>query len=193
MSGAGAASRAGEPREQCREIERRLREPCLEPGHDLGHALGGGRLQQVVDGALVERRDRVLVVGGDEHDVAGAGQLARDLEAGAHRHPDVEKRDVGVVHARQHQRFVAVGRLGDDLELGPRLGEARAQLRPQQRLVLGDQRGRHDGESAMPVRAVRRRSSRGVYAQVRAPVSSEFLVRNLDRRARAVRRACLPA
>ena len=46
------------------------------------------------------------------------------------------------------QRLFAVRRLGDDLELGPRLGEARLELRAQQRLVFGDQRRRHDPVSA---------------------------------------------
>ena len=42
---------------------------------------GVDRLQHVVDRAFVERRDRVFVVGGDEHDVAAAGQRARDVDA----------------------------------------------------------------------------------------------------------------
>ena len=40
-------------------------------------ALARDRLQQVVDGAALERLDRVLVVGGDEHDLRARAALPR--------------------------------------------------------------------------------------------------------------------
>ena len=46
------------------------------------------------------------------------------------------------VDVEQRERLVAVGRFGDDLELGPDLGELLLQPLAHQRLVLGDQRGR---------------------------------------------------
>ena len=89
------AERRADPLERCRRASSRARASRAAPARssggaasralsardDLGDALRRRRLQHVVDRAFVERRDRVLVVGGDEDDVAGAGELARDLEA----------------------------------------------------------------------------------------------------------------
>ena len=114
----------GELREERREIERCQGDAGLEPRDDLGDPFGHRRLQQVVDRAFVERRDRVVVVSGDEHDVAAARELAGDVEAGEHRHPDVEEGDVGALFGGERERLLAVARFADDFELGPRLREA---------------------------------------------------------------------
>ena len=56
---------------------------------------GGYRLQHVVDGLLVEGGDGVLVVGGDEHDMAAPVRRRATSSAGRAGHLDVEKQDVG--------------------------------------------------------------------------------------------------
>ena len=60
-----------------------------------------GRLQHVVDRALLERADRVLVVRGDEDDVGAAGERPRRLDAVHPGHADVEKDDVGLEALRR--------------------------------------------------------------------------------------------
>ena len=50
-------------------------------------------------------------------------------------------------------RLQAVLRLGDDLELGPDLGEPRAQLLAHQALVIGDEGAGGQGERARRVHA----------------------------------------
>ena len=69
------------------------------------------------------------------------GDRARRLDAGHAGHADVEEDDVGPVLLGQLHRFGAVLRLGDDLELGPDLGQARAELFAQQPFVVGDHGG----------------------------------------------------
>ena len=103
-----------------------------------------GRLQHVVDRALVERRHRVLVVGGDEDDVAAPRQRARDVEPATSPASGCRgtRRPARAAPASSSASAPLRG-LGDDLEFGPRLGQARLQLRAQQRLVVGDQRGGH--------------------------------------------------
>ena len=98
--------------------------------------------KQIVDGALLERRDGVLVVGRDEHHLRRALHALRDLEPAQLRHADVEQRDGRVQLFDRAQRGVAVADFGGDAELGPELGERLAQLAPQQRLVVGDDGGR---------------------------------------------------
>jgi hypothetical protein len=135
-----------------------------------GHlqALALGRLQHVVDDALFEGLDRVLVVGGDEDDLAAGpavrrvaggpaarfgdrqlGDRARRLDAAHAGHPDVEEDEVRVQLLGQLDRLDAVLRLADDLEIGPDLAEARPQLVAQQAFVVGDDGARGAGESGM--------------------------------------------
>ena len=68
-------------------------------------------LQQVVDGARLERLDGVLIVGGDEHHQRQRflRQLRQHLEAGHARHLDVEEYQVGLVllHGRDASRPLA--------------------------------------------------------------------------------------
>src|SRR6185312_11170568 len=133
----------GKAREHRIEVERRALQARLEPRDDLGDAIGCDRLQQVVDRTFLERRDRVFVVRGDEHDVQAAAERARDVEAVAPGHADVKECDVGLVRACEQQRLVTVRRRADDAELGPRLAEPRLQLRGQHRLVFGDEGSGH--------------------------------------------------
>ena len=124
-----------------RQIGRRRREPLFQPVDQLGDALGGDRLQYIVDRSLLEGVDSIFVVSGDKDDVTGIADRCRHVESVLDRHTDVEESDLRLELGRQRQRLLAVLCLGDDLELRPRLQQPRAQLRAQHRLVLGDQRG----------------------------------------------------
>jgi len=105
-------------------------------------ALALGRLEHVVDHALLEGVDRVLVVGGDEHDLRQAAversDLARGFDAGLRRHADVQEDHFGTELGDLLDGFDPVLRFRHDLELGPELGEARAQLLAHQGFVVGD-------------------------------------------------------
>src|SRR6267142_2092619 len=126
---------------------RRRGEALLQALDGDGEALALGGLQHVVDHALLEGVDRVLVVGGDEDDLGRApfqlGDVARRLHSGLGRHADVEEDHIGAVLFDHLDGFDAVLRFGHDLELGPQLGEARAQLAAHQGLVVGDYRTGH--------------------------------------------------
>ena len=80
------------------------------------HTLGLGRLQQVIDCALLKRVDRELVVRGDEDHVRSARERLRGLDAVELGHPDVQEHDVGVETAHHRDRLAAVARLADDLQ-----------------------------------------------------------------------------
>ena len=136
---------AGEALQQCFEVERRTGEAGLQASDDLREPLRRDRLQQVVDRAFLERRDRILVVRGDEHDVGAVADRTRDLEAGHAGHADVEERDVGRPRIERGDGIAAVASLDRDRKLRPGFGEAALQLLAQQRLVFGDQRRGHQG------------------------------------------------
>ena len=84
-----------------------LRQALLDALDRDRQALALGRLEHVVGHALLEGLDRVLVVGGDEDDLAAASvvvvdraqlrDLPRRLDAGQARHADVEEHEVGLV------------------------------------------------------------------------------------------------
>jgi hypothetical protein len=57
--------------------------------HRLGEAHRLHRLDEVVDRALLEGLHRVLLVGGDEHDVRAPPDLPRCFDAVHARHVDV--------------------------------------------------------------------------------------------------------
>jgi hypothetical protein len=97
-------------------------EACLQAQHGARQPGQIDRLDHVVDGAGVEGFHRVVIEGGDEHDVHAAGQGARHRQPVRARHAHVEKPDVrrrphcrgdglvavgGVVHDRQSCRKVA--------------------------------------------------------------------------------------
>ena len=71
-------------------------------------ALRFRRLQQIVDGAMLEGADRVLVVGGDEHDVHLSGERFGRLDAIQSGHLDVEEDDVRLLALHERDRFAAV-------------------------------------------------------------------------------------
>ena len=82
-------------RKQRRQIRRRLcdgaaqpRDGCAQAGIDYG-------LEEVVDGAVFERVDRILVVRRHEDDTRFAADQARCLDTVEHGHPDIQKTDVG--------------------------------------------------------------------------------------------------
>ena len=77
---------------------------------------------------MLERVDRVLVVGGDEHDVTRVTNHARRLDAGHARHPNVEKRKIRMMVVDGCDRFFAVLRFRHNLQVRPDFGETRAQL-----------------------------------------------------------------
>ena len=86
----------------------------------LLQALRLDRLEQVVDGAGFERAQRMLVVGGDEHD--GRTQAFRQLrdqrEAVALGHFDVEENQVGCVFVHQFHGIGHVRSGADHLDVG---------------------------------------------------------------------------
>ena len=128
-------------------------------------ALALGGLQHVVDDALLEGLDRVLVVGGDEDDLAagpavGVVRLARRRPAAARSRAPPRRRSCRACGCRGRRCRAGAARSAatasmpffasaDDLELGPDLGEARAQLLAHQPLVVGDDGAREAGASVM--------------------------------------------
>jgi hypothetical protein len=106
-------------------------------------ALRLGRFQHVVDGAALEGLDRVLVVGGDEHDLAGVADVARRFHAGLARHADVEEGQVGLQGGNQLHGFVAVLGFADDFQFRPHLGQAGTEQVAHQSFIVGNDCGRH--------------------------------------------------
>ena len=123
------------------EIGRGSIKALLEPLDHLFDAIGRHRLQHIIDRPLLERGDRVLVVGRDEYDMAGPCKRFGDFDTGLHRHADVEEGDIRLELARKRQRLLAILGFGHDSELRPGLRESSAELRAQHRLVFGDKRG----------------------------------------------------
>lgn len=114
-----------------------------QPRHRLGQPRFGRRLEHVVDRAALEGIQCVLAVRGDERDVRQALHLGRRGQTVHAGHFDVEEGDVGpVLHDRAYG-FFAMTRLGHDAQLRPQGSEAVAQLRTQQRFVVGDDGARH--------------------------------------------------
>ena len=82
--------------------------------------------------------------------------LPRRLDAGEAGHADVEEDDVGAVLVDQLHRLQPVARLGHDLQLGPDLGQARAQLLAHQAFVVGQHGARCDRRPRPRVPTLRR-------------------------------------
>jgi len=68
--------------------------PLAQARHRLRQAFAGHRLEQVIDGAQVEGLQRMAVVGGGEHDTAGAAAGAGHFQPADTGHADVEEGDV---------------------------------------------------------------------------------------------------
>ena len=105
----------------------------------LAQAGGLDRLEQVVDGAEVERRDGVRGVRGAEDDdrPVGRKQLQR-LDARQLRHLDVQQHGVDAARAHALQHRVRVRALAGDRDVGHR-GQQPHQPLARDRLVVGDQ------------------------------------------------------
>ena len=87
------------------------------PSHGFLDARPRERLQQIVDRLHLEGADRVLVVGGREHDVRRRPrERLQHLEAVHARHLHVEEDEVGLPLLDHLQRLDAVGRLADHLD-----------------------------------------------------------------------------
>ena len=98
----------------------------LQPLDRLREPFVADRLQQVIDGGALECVERVLIVGGDEHDLHLRVGGARDVESGKAGHPDVEERDIRRFGDQQRLRIGTVARHARDHELGPQDRQALA-------------------------------------------------------------------
>lgn len=114
-------------------------EALLQPRLGHGEPLGRHWFEQVIHRALLERVDRVLVIRGDEYDMGLVVQLARAVDAVLPRHADVQEDDVRLVLFRQRDRFDAIGRFVDHLQVRPYFGKPGAQLVTHRRFVVNEQ------------------------------------------------------
>jgi hypothetical protein len=152
--GRAAASGPRAGRRACRAARRvggggpGLGEPRLQAADRVGEPGVLERLDEIVDGALLERLHRVVLVRGDEDDLRAPGDRPRRVDAAASRHVHVEERDARPQLLEELDRLAPVARLGDDLELRPEPVQVRAQLLAQERFVVGDQRGRRGAFAA---------------------------------------------
>ena len=87
-------------------------------GQRLEKPIAVERLQQVVECMDVERLERVLVEGRDEHEERQrfAAEGRDDVEPAGARHLDVEEDEIGLRAADRVDRVEAVLALGDHLE-----------------------------------------------------------------------------
>ena len=127
----------------CSSLRRRSRPVAAvdHPAYRLGEPLGAHRLEHVVDGVQVERLDRVLLVGGHEHDRRRrpeAGQHLGQLEPGQAGHLDVEEDRVDLGSCEDPQRL---GRrvAGEHVADPRRRAEQEGQLVERRPLVVDDQ------------------------------------------------------
>src|SRR5258708_3964556 len=157
--GGAAAEARGEALDQVLDPRRARGEALLQPADGEPEPLLVEGLEHVVDCAALEGLDRVLVVGGDEDHVGPGADRARRLQAIDTRHVDVEEEELRAVVLEDLQHVAAVLHLAHDRELGPETREARAQLRAQQRLIVGN-----DGADATTVPYVRGYAVGGVRA-----------------------------
>jgi hypothetical protein len=147
------------PRQLVQQLVQQLpvRHPGLQPReHALARgqqAFVGHRLEQVIDRAALERIDRVLVVGGDEHHLGARTerlQRAGDIDTGDAGHADVEEGQVRPQRFQHLQRGGTILALGDDAQFRPQPLQLRDQRLAQQRFVLGDQGIKLHGAAPVP-------------------------------------------
>ena len=75
--------------------------------------------------------------------MAAAAHLPRDLDAGDLGHLDVEEHEIRRARLERLERRGAILDGGDDLQIRPELAQLRLELLAQDRLILGDDGGRH--------------------------------------------------
>ena len=98
------------------------------------------RLQQVIDRLHLEGTDRILVVSGGEDDVRRRrAERLQDLEAVHARHLHVEKYEIRSPLGDQLNRFHAVRRIADHVDVAE-LGEEPAQAVARELLVVDHER-----------------------------------------------------
>jgi hypothetical protein len=124
------------------EVGGRLAQSRTDAAERLREAAGLDRLEQVVDRALLERLDGVLIERGDEDDVAPGTGDARDFDAREAWHLHVEEKHLGASRLDLAQRRDAVVHRLEDAQLGPQARQLLAQFGGEQRLVFNDQGGR---------------------------------------------------
>lgn len=98
------------------------------------------RLQQIVEGMLLERLHRVFVVGGQKHDVRHAVgiQHADHFQPADARHLDIEKHHVRLQSVDLADGFDGVGAFADNRDL--RLGlQQMAQVVARGRFIVNNQ------------------------------------------------------
>ncbi len=105
-------------------------------------------LHQIVDGANLERRDRVTFVGSGEDDGGAVGNSLQDLDSGDFGKLHVEKDEVGPDGVDAGDRASTVVRFSHRLE-PVRLGDETAKAFSRERLVLHEVNGAlHEEASA---------------------------------------------
>src|SRR5580698_11369043 len=85
-------------------------------------------LEQVIDGAMIECADRILIVGRREHDMSAWTRRTRDLESRQTRHANIEKCDLRLQARQCLKSCEAVLALGDDAQLGLQFRQQYRQL-----------------------------------------------------------------
>ena len=123
-------------------------EPLAQALAGQRHPLRLRRLQQIIDRAVLEGADRVLVVRGDEDHMGPAGQRPGRLDAVHPRHADIEKDDIGSQALHDGYRLAAVAGLTHDQELGPRFLQAVDDLLAHQAFIVGNDGGGRRGNEA---------------------------------------------
>ena len=117
----------------------------------LGEALGLNRFHQVIDGVHLERVERMLAVGGDEHHRGREFQVLQrlgQLQASGFRHIHVEEHDIAGVLFELFDSLAHTSRLGNNLGLA-KFVEQKFQFGARGGLVVDDDCFEH---VSLPVR-----------------------------------------
>src|SRR5439155_6156281 len=83
--------------------------------------LAPDRLEQIIDRRRLEGAERMLVVGGDEHDQSVGPHPLQQLEPGHPGHVDVQEQRVHVARGNLEERRLPSGRRTDDVDPAGRL------------------------------------------------------------------------
>ena len=146
-------------RKLLQQIVHRIR-LCLQP---LAQAPAGERdalrlhgLEQVIDRAMVEGIDGILVVGGDEDQMRLSGERLCSLDTVHLGHVDIEKDDIRFEAVHHDDRLAAIAGLTHDLQFGPRFLQAAGNLLAHQAFIIDDD----GGGDGFGVHAITRRIKR---------------------------------